>query len=320
MIVDRPVVVALGTVDPALVTGVLGDEVAFVADPSAQDIADAVGAIVRADAVVDAAFLARAPRLRVIARTGVGVDHVDLQAASARGIPVVITPGSGTRAVAEGVFALALHLIKRLRPFTDLVRRGRWADRRQVSMGDLDGATIGIIGYGRIGRRVGELATAFGMNLLAYDPFSMPSPDIASPAVSEIASASDVVTLHVPLTEETHHMVDEAFLDRVRPGTILINCSRGGLVDLDAALAALESGRLAGVGLDVFDPEPPERHPLFDHPNVVLTPHLMGMTRRAAAATFVDAARGVVDVLAGHRPAAVANPEWVDAYEEVRTT
>jgi len=262
----------------------------------------------------------RAPRLRVIARTGVGVDHVDLQAASARGIPVVITPGSGTRAVAEGVFALALHLIKRLRPFTDLVRRGRWADRRQVSMGDLDGATIGIIGYGRIGRRVGELATAFGMNLLAYDPFSMPSPDIASPAVSEIASASDVVTLHVPLTEETHHMVDEAFLDRVRPGTILINCSRGGLLDLDAALAALESGRLAGVGLDVFDPEPPERHPLFDHPNVVLTPHLMGMTRRAAAATFVDAARGVVDVLAGHRPAAVANPEWVDAYEEVRTT
>ena len=137
--------------------------------------------------------------------------------------------------------------------------------------------------------------------------------------MSELASASDVVTLHVPLTEETHHLVDEAFLDRVRPGTILINCGRGGLVDLDAALAALESGRLAGVGLDVFDPEPPEHHPLFDHPDVVLTPHLMGMTRRAAAATFVDAARGVVDVLAGRRPAAVANPEWVDALEEVRS-
>jgi D-3-phosphoglycerate dehydrogenase / 2-oxoglutarate reductase len=92
------------------------------------------------------------------------------------------------------------------------------------------------------------------------------------------------------------------------------------LVDLDAAFAALESERLAGVGLDVFDPEPPEHHPLFDHPDVVLTPHLMGMTRRAAAATFVDAARGVVDVLAGRRPTAVANPEWVDAYEEVRNT
>ena len=177
--VDRPVVVALGPVEPALVAGVLGEEIAFVADPSEQHIANAAGAIVRADAVVDAAFLARAPRLRVLARTGVGVDHVDLQAATARGIPVVITPGSGTQSCGRGVFALALHLVKRLRPFTDLVRHGRWADRGQVSMGDLDGATIGIIGYGRIGRRVGELATAFGMNLLAYDPFSAPPPEIA---------------------------------------------------------------------------------------------------------------------------------------------
>ena len=322
MAIDRPVVVALGPVDPAVVTGVLGDEIAFVADPSEQEIANAVGAIVRADAVIDAAFLARAPRLRVIARTGVGVDHVDLPAATARGIPVVITPGSGTRAVAEGVFAMALHLVKRLGPATDLVRHGRWADRGQVSMGDLDGATIGIIGYGRIGRRVGELATAFGMQVLAYDPFSAPPAEVASSNVLELASASDVVTLHVPLTKETDHLVDEAFLDRVRPGTILINCSRGGLVDLDAALAALDFGRLGGVGLDVFENEPPEHHLLFDHHDVVLTPHLMGMTRCAAAATFVDAARGVVDVLAGRRSAAVANPEWVDTVriEEMRIT
>jgi D-3-phosphoglycerate dehydrogenase len=318
MTIDRPVVVALGPVDPALVTGVLGDGIAFVADPSELDIANAVGAIVRADAVVDATFLARAPRLRVLARTGVGVDHVDLLAATARGIPIVITPGSGTRAVAEGVFALALHLVKRLGPSTDFVRQGRWADRGQVVMGDLDGATIGIIGYGRIGRRVGELATAFGLSLLAYDPFSAPPPEIAAPDVLKLALASDVLTLHVPLTQDTRHLIDKAFLDRVRPGTILINCSRGGLVDLDAALAALESGRLGGVGLDVFDPEPPEHHPLFDHPDVVLTPHLMGMTRRASAATFVDAARGVVEVLAGRRPAAVANPDWVDAYEAVQ--
>jgi D-3-phosphoglycerate dehydrogenase / 2-oxoglutarate reductase len=318
MTIDRPVVVALGPVDPALVTGVLGDGIAFVADPSELDIANAVGAIVRADTVVDATFLARAPRLRVLARTGVGVDHVDLLAATARGIPIVITPGSGTRAVAEGVFALALHLVKRLGPSTDLVRQGRWADRSQLSVGDLEGATIGIIGYGRIGRRVGELATAFGMDVLAYDPISAPPREIAASDVLELASASDVLTLHVPLTQETRHLLDKAFLDGVRPGTILINCSRGGLVDLDAAFAALESGQLGGVGLDVFDPEPPEHHPLFDHPDVVLTPHLMGMTRRAAAATFVDAARGVVDVLAGRRPAAVANPHWVDAYEAVQ--
>jgi D-3-phosphoglycerate dehydrogenase / 2-oxoglutarate reductase len=316
----RPVVVALGTVDPALVTGVLGGELAFVADPTDQDTANAVGAIVRADAIVDSAFLARAQRLRVLARTGVGVDHVDLQAATARGIPVVITPGSGTKAVAEGVFALALHLLKRLGPSTDLVRHGQWADRGQLSMGDLDGATIGIIGYGRIGRRVGHLAEAFGMHLMAYDPFSAPPPEIAASEALELASASDILTLHVPLTEQTRHLVDEAFLNRVRPGAILINCGRGGLVDLDAALVALESGQLGGVGLDVFENEPPEHHALFDHHDVVLTPHLMGMTRRAAAATFVDAARGIVDVLAGRPPAAVANPEWVDALNEMQIT
>jgi len=320
MTIDRPLVVALGAVDPALVAEVLGEQLEFVADPRETDIANAAGAIVRADAIVDAGFLERAPQLRVLARTGVGVDHVDVSAATARGIPVVITPGSGTRAVAEGVFALALHLVKRLGLCTDLVRHGRWADRGQLSMGDLDGATIGIIGYGRIGRRVGELATAFGMRVIAYDPFSPPPPEIATPEVFELASASDIVTLHVPLTEETHHLVEKAFLNRVRPGTILINCGRGGLVDLDAALAALESGQLGGVGLDVFENEPPEHHALFDQHEVVLTPHLMGMTRRAAAATFVDAARGVADVLAGRRPAAVANPEWVETVQGVPVT
>jgi phosphoglycerate dehydrogenase-like enzyme len=306
MAADRPVVVALGQVDPALVAGVLGEGVEFVAEPSAADLAVAVGAIARAEAVVDEALFNRAPRLRVVARTGVGVDLVDLEAATARGITVVITPGSGTRAVAEGVLALALHIVKRLGPLTDLVREGRWAERSRVQVGDLDGATIGIIGYGRIGRRVGELAAAFGMRVLAHDPFSPPPTEVNCPDLGALAAASDVLTLHVPLTAQTHHLVDEAFLARVRPGTVLVNCGRGGLLDLDAALAALQSGRLGGVGLDVFDPEPPRHHPLFDHPNVVLTPHLMGLTRRATAATFADAAQGVLEVLAGRRPAAVA--------------
>ncbi len=308
--VNRPVVVALGSVDPALVTGVLGAGISFVAEPTQADLAVAAGAIARADAVVDADFLDRAPALRVLARTGVGVDLIDLAAASARGIPVVITPGSGTRAVAEGVLALALHLVKRLGPLTDLVREGRWAQRDRLVVGDLDGATIGIIGYGRIGQRVGELATAVGMRVLAHDPFSPPPPDVACADLDQLAAGSDVLTLHAPLTEATHHLVDDEFLARTRPGAILVNCGRGGLLDLDAALAALESGQLAGVGLDVFDPEPPQHHPLFDHPDVVLTPHVMGLTRRGTAATFADAARGIVDVLAGRRPAAVANPDW----------
>jgi D-3-phosphoglycerate dehydrogenase / 2-oxoglutarate reductase len=309
----RPLVVALGTVDPALVTDVLGDGVDFVARPSPPDLAVAEGAIVRADARVDADLLARAPRLRVLARTGVGVDLVDLEEASARGIAVVITPGAGTRAVAEGVLAHVLHLVKRLAPLTRLVREGRWAECAGVAVGDLDGATIGIIGYGRIGRRVGELAAGFGMRVLAHDPVSPPPAGIDRPDVGELAASSDVLTLHAPLTESTHHLVGADLLGRVRPGAILVNCGRGGLVDLDAALAALESGRLGGIGLDVFDPEPPPHHPLFDHPDVVLTPHLMGLTRRATAATFAAAARGVADVLAGRRPAALANPDWEPA-------
>jgi D-3-phosphoglycerate dehydrogenase / 2-oxoglutarate reductase len=259
---------------------------------------------------VDAALLARAPRLRVLARTGVGVDLVDLEEASARGIAVVITPGTGTRAIAEGVLAHALHLVKRLAPLTRLVREGRWAERTGVAVGDLDGATIGIIGYGRIGRRVGELAAAFGMRVLAHDPVCPPPAEVDRPDLGELAEASDVLTLHAPLTAATYHLVDAGLLGRMRPGAILVNCGRGGLLDLDAALAALESGRLGGIGLDVFDPEPPPHHPLFDHPNVVLTPHLLGLTRRATAATFGAAARGITDVLAGRRPAALANPDW----------
>jgi phosphoglycerate dehydrogenase-like enzyme len=139
---------------------------------------------------------------------------------------------------------------------TELVREGRWAERDQVSVGDLDGATIGIIGYGRIGRRVGELAAAFGMRVLAFDPFSPPPQDVACSDLAELAGASDVLTLHVPLTQETHHLVDKAYLARTRPGAVLVNCGRGGLLDLGAALAALESGQLAGVGLDVFESEP----------------------------------------------------------------
>jgi D-3-phosphoglycerate dehydrogenase len=307
-------VVGLGKMEPDLIAGVLGDGVDFVAEPTEADLAVAQGAVVRADAVVDKAFLDRTPRMRVLGRTGVGTDLVDLETATARGIAVVVTPGSGTRAVAEGVIAHALTLTKRLGHYTELIREDRWAERTADGPpGDLDGATIGIVGYGRIGRRVGELAAVFGMRVLAYDPFAAPPADVACDDLDTLVAASDVLTLHVPLTAENHHMVDAAFLARMKKGAILVNCGRGGLLDPDAALAALESGQLAGVGLDVFEVEPPAHHPIFDHPGVSLTPHLMGMTRRAAAATFIDAARGIADVLAGGKPAAVANPDWVRA-------
>src|SRR5258705_768103 len=201
----RPVVVGLGPVDQSVVQPILGD-VRFIERPAPADLAVAVGAIVRADAVVDAGLLARAPRLKVLARTGVGVDLVEIEAATARGLPVVITPGSGTRAVAEGVFALALHLVKRLGPLTSLVSEGRWAQRDGNSIGDLDGATIGIVGYGRIGRRVADLAGAFGMRVLAHDPVAPPPAGRDRPARSDLVADAAVLPLHLPLTDQTHHL------------------------------------------------------------------------------------------------------------------
>jgi phosphoglycerate dehydrogenase-like enzyme len=310
---DLPVVVALGTVDPALVEGVLGGQCRFVAAPGDADLAAAAGAIVRADARVDQALLGRAPALRVLARTGVGTDLVDVPAATARGIAVVITPGAGA-AVAEGAIGMALHLVKRFGPLTALVREGRWAERGGTAVGDLGGATLGVIGFGRIGRRTAELGAAFGMRVLAYDPLSPPPaglPGVVNCAdLGDLAARSDVITLHLPLTDQTRHLAGEDFLARVKPGAILVNCGRGGLIDTDAVWRALTSGRLSGVGLDVFDPEPPAPHPLFSHPDVVLTPHLMGLSRRATAATFATAAQGVLDVLAGREPQAVADPAW----------
>lgn len=303
-----PTVVALGQVAPELVEEHLPAGVRFVSHPGPTDLARAVGAIVRATARVDAELLDRMPRLRVIARTGVGVDRIDLDGAGRRGIAVVITPGTGTHAVAEGTLAMVLHLVKQLRWSTACVAEGRWAHRDERTLGDLDGSVIGIVGYGRIGRRVGELARAFGMRVLAHDPYAESGPELVG--LDELRRRSHVITLHVPLSDATRGLVDDAFLRDVLPGTVLVNCGRGGLLDLAAAETALNDGRLGGLGLDVFDPEPPPHHPVFDRDNVVLSPHLMGLSAGATRATFAAAARGVTDVLQGRVPAALANPGW----------
>src|SRR6185369_5465973 len=168
---DLPVVVALGSVDPGLVSGVLDGHCRFVATPGEAELAAAEGAIARADARV-------------------GTDLIDVPAATARGVAVVVTPGAGAAAVAEGAIGMALHLVKRFGPLTTMVRDGRWAERAGVSVGDLDGATLGVIGFGRIGRRTAALASAFGMRVLAYDPVSEPPADLTS--VEHCASLGDL--------------------------------------------------------------------------------------------------------------------------------
>lgn len=300
-------VVGLGPIDPDIVQPILGEGITFVGEPTSEDLSVAVGAIVRAAYVFDQKVLDSMPALKVIARTGVGTELVDLEAAAAREIPVLITPGSNTNAVAEGAIAHALHLAKRLGPLTKVVANGRWADRENHSVGDLESKTMGIVGYGRIGQRVAKLAQAFDMKIKAYDPFIELPAEIGVASVDQLFATSDVISLHVPLTEATHHMVNADRLHKIRPGAILVNCGRGSLMELDAVLDALNDGRLAGVGLDVFDPEPPTHHALFDHENVVLTPHMMGLSIQATKATYEMAALGVRDVLEGKQPAAVAN-------------
>lgn len=302
------ILVALGSVEAGLVEPELGPHQQIIHNPTDADLARADAAIVRAAYRVDRELLDRMPALKVIARTGVGTDLVDVAEANRRGIPVVITPGSNTASVAEGVFAHLLALVKKLPTLTSIVRDGRWEERSGVAVGDLEGFTLGIVGYGRIGRRVARIAEAFDLKVLAFDPFADVPAGIRCETVEELLGRSNFVTLHVPLTPENRNLLNAERLALLPAGALLINCSRGGLVDLDAAHQALLSGQLGGLGLDVYDPEPPAHHAIFDHANVVLTPHLMGFTRQGMAHTVRDAAKGAVDVLAGRSPAAVASP------------
>lgn len=301
-----PLVIGLGPVPAEVVGPILGEGVDFVDDPTAEDRARAVGAIVRADVDVDMAAWDQMPALRVLARTGVGTERVDLAEAEKRGIVVAITPGSNTDAVAEGAFAHLLALTKSLRPLSSLVAEGRWSERTDHPVGDLQGGVLAVLGYGRIGSRVGELAQAFGMRVVAYDPFvEITGVEQAATAAEAVAEATHV-SIHLPSTPETQGLVDAGFIRGLQPGVIVVNLARGDVTDLDALLEGLEGGVLGGVGLDVFPDEPPQRHPIFDHQRVVLTPHVMGLSARSARRTFEMAAEAVRDVLGGSAPAAVA--------------
>ena len=313
-------ILAIGTVDDRVrrrlsAHGELVEVSPEDADAIARCLPHAVGIVARALATIDAAAIDAAPSLRVIGRSGVGVDRVDLEAATRRRIPVVITPNAGTRGVAEGALALMLHLVKRLGPMTSLVRNGDWNQRDAIPLGDLDGATLGIVGYGRIGRRLAELATALGMRVIAHDPYA-DGVDVPLTDLHGALAEADVLSLHAPLTLETRGLIGETALRHIKRGAVLVNCGRGGLLDLDAAYAALLDGRLGGVGLDVYEPEPPTDHPLFHHRDVVLTPHVMGLSRRAGALVFEEMADGMDDVLSGRRAPFVANPEVYDTARE----
>ncbi len=293
-------IVATGPVHP-VAEQILGE---IVVGEWRSRLADAEALIVRGDADLTADDLEAAPKLRVIGRSGVGVDRVDVEAARARGIPVVVTPGANARAVAEGALTLALALLKRVPELGAAVAARDWESRDRLAIRDADGATLGIVGFGRIGRELAELGRALGMHVLAHDPLV----DDATTQLDALFENADVVSLHAPLTPETRGLVGSELLGRAKPGLVLVNTARGGLVSsLDDLLAALESGRLGGVGLDVFEDEPPDpSHPFFAHPRVLATPHALGQTVGAREAVFRAMAEGVAAALRGEAPPNVA--------------
>ena len=253
-------------------------------------LADADALIVRNRTSVDAPLLAWAPQLRVVGRLGVGLDNIDVDACAARGIDVIPATGANALAVAEYVIATTLVLLRGSYHATADVAGGHWP-RGTLSQGrEAAGKTLGIVGYGNIGRLVGKLARALGMRTIGFDPHIESTAAVWSEDATEarpfaaLVAEADVVTLHVPLTAATRNLIDAPRLATMKPDAILINTARGGVVDEPAVAAALRVGRLGGAALDVFDHEPLGlRSPLAGCPRLILTPHIAGVTRESNA-------------------------------------
>jgi (S)-sulfolactate dehydrogenase len=269
--------------------------------------------VVRNRTRVDAEVLqAAGPALRVVGRLGSGLDNVDLEACRAAGVRVVFARGANADAVCEYVFAALFHLLRGLGAADAAVRAGAWP-REGYAGEELAGRCIGVVGLGEIGRRVCRRAAAFGMRVLGCDPALCPEdPRLEGLAVElvdldTLVRAADVLTLHVPLLPGTRHLVDAQVLARMRPGSILVNAARGGIVDEQALVAALRSGHLRGAALDVREVEPPPRpDPLAGLPGVLLTPHVAGLTRQAQLRVATMVAADVLAVLDGREPRAAA--------------
>jgi (S)-sulfolactate dehydrogenase len=252
--------------------------------------AGAVALIVRNRTRVDRRLLAAAPKLRVVGRLGVGLDNIDVAACRERGIDVIPATGANAQAVAEYVIAVALVLLRGAYGATADVAAGTWPRAALSSGSEVAGRTLGVVGFGGIGRLTARLARRLGMAIVAHDPQLDPRAAVwaeegaACRSLDEVLAEADVVTLHVPLTDGTRHLVNAARLATMKPDAVLINTARGGVVDEPALAAALRSGRLGGAALDVFEREPlPAGSPLAGCPNLMLTPHIAGLTRESNA-------------------------------------
>lgn len=296
---------------------------ASAVDPATlrREVVGADALIIRTGGKVDAALLDCGKDLKVVGRHGVGYDQIDVEAATERGIQVVNTPGANTESVCEHVFAMMIGLSKHFPRMTAELAAGNFLFRTKMIGRDIYGRTLGIVGFGRIGRRVGEVAhAAFKMKVLYNDIVPIPPEAEARAAArrasfEEVLEASEYVTLHVPLDASTRHMIDRAALARMRPDAILINCARGSVVVESAVAEALDAGRLWGYASDVFEVEPPPAdHPLIGRPDVLLTPHSAAQTVEGLSNMATGIAQDVLGVLRGEPPRNPVNdPSLVNA-------
>jgi len=335
-------------------------EIVVAPDPREETVRAIIGGfhgvVVRTATRLGRETIRAATALEVIGRTGAGVDNIDVDAATRRGIPVCYTPEANSSSVVEHVLALILGLAKQLSQMDQAVREGRFGVRYDYRAVDVAGKTVGVVGLGRIGRGVARRCRdALDMTVIAYDPYveaqQIPSPEkgtgpfcakhpsglsgkrglspfpaplpqrergvaVGGPPIelaSDLATVferGDFVTLHVPYSQATHHLVNAELIAKMQPSSYLVNTSRGAVVDETALARALAEGRIAGAALDVFEKEPPDPdNPLLKLPNVILTPHSAALTRECVARMAVDAAQGVLDVLEGRKPKYVFNPE-----------
>jgi glyoxylate reductase len=265
---------------------------------------------------IDGALLDRHPGIRFVSNFAVGYDNIDVDACTERGVIVTNTPGVLTKATAEFAFALMVATARRIPEAVDYVRDGKWVTwgPKLLQGQQILGATLGIVGFGRIGQGMAKMASGFGMRVLVnnrnQNPRLASKFDVTFVDFIDLLKESDFVSLHVALTPETHHLISTRELKLMKKTAVLVNAARGPVVDTDALVIALREGEIFAAGLDVTDPEPlPADHPLVSMPNAVVVPHIASSTVQTRNAMSSLAARNVVEIVSGRRPAAVVNPE-----------
>lgn len=274
-----------------------------------------VDAIMTCWANVPLPVITASGRLRIIARTGIGLDNIDVAAATARKILVTNVPDYCIEEVAEHTMALLLALARKVAFYHQATKSGRYELNEGAPLRRLAGQTLGIVGLGKIGRRVAQKATALGLVVIAADTKRADPPSgVTFSELDELLTQADFVSLHLPLGDATRHLIGVEALLRMKPGAYLINTSRGGLVDAEALAAALRANRPAGAALDVQEPEPPDlSRPPYNDPRVIVTPHASFLSVESLTELRTRASRQVVDCLAGRVPENVVNPEVLDA-------